>query len=543
MSPNIGVMQNRCIAIQLVVFAWLSCGNVAHGVGQTACDGVLEQARSAIQQQQAQLAEATIRSALPRCAGDAEVYALLGMSLDEQGKYTAARDAFLRAITLSPNWASLHNNLATSYLHAGNNTAAEAEFRKALRIDSQNEIAMLNLAKISIDRKEFKPAIEILKTKDLDSIDDPAWIMALVEAYLGAGDREASARAAEVLVERSGGDASMEFSIGLLFARYGQPENALRYLERIPDAQRDSATYQDIGLSYEAVGKTDEAEGAFQAALKADSSDPHAYLDLAGLYLTSHRAEQALLTLRQGHEKSPKSADITFALAETMIHMNSLSEADSLLAGEVKEQPKSVLLQQARGDLFNRQHRDEESALAYRESLRLDPKWVDSRIGLAWLYQRSGKSAEAKAEYANVLRLAPGCAAGNAGLGTIALDAGQIDQAIQYLDKALKEAPDNIDAGLSLATAYMRNSAYESADQTAQKLSKIDPGNSQIHYLAGRALMKLNRKEEAQQEFDTAQKLVAAKGTKPEERVATAPEGCSSSIGAVVQTTAHSGSN
>ena len=531
---------NRRVAIRLIVALWSAGCGFAVGAQQTSCDAALDRAREAIQQQQAQQAEAITRAAMPNCPGNAEAYGLLGMSLDGQRKYGAARDAFLTAIALAPDWAPLHNNLAMSYLHAGNHVAAEAEFHKALRIDPQNETATLSLANLSIERKQFQAALQLLLSRDPNTVDDSAWLMSLVEAYLAVENADAAARTAEILVDRTGGDASIQFSLGLLFARYGRPNDALRCFERIPDTERDSPTYQDMGLAYAAVGKTDEAENSFKAAINLDPSDPGSYLDLARLYLASGRSNQALLVLRTGSEKNPKSADMIFALTETLIHLNSLEEAAPLLTAALKDQPRSAMLQQARGDLFNWQHRDEESAAAYQESLRLDPNWIDSRIGLAWLYQRTGKSAQAQSEYAAVLRLAPACAAGDAGLGSIALDEGHVGQAIRYLSKAVKQDPSNITAGESLATAYLRSSDYESAEQTAQQLLKIDPGNSQIHYLRGRALLKLNKGEEAQKEFDKAQQLMAANGTKPEERVATAPEGCSSSIEALVPAPARS---
>lgn len=529
---------NRCVAIWLMLVAWPAGFGLAASAEQTGCDAALDRARDAIQQQQAQQAEAIIRTTLPNCADNAETYALLGMSLDGQGRFAAARDAFLRAIGLAPGWASLHNNLAMSYLHAGNHQAAEAEFHKALRIDPQNEIATLNLANLSIERKQFQPAIQILLSKDLATIGDPAWFMSLVEAYLGVGDAGTAAKTAGMLVDRAGGDASILFSLGMLFARYGRPQDALRWFERIPDAERDSPTYQDIGLAYAALGKTDDAENSFRTAMRVDPNDPHTYLELAEIFLASGRSNDALLILRTGHEKGPKNADITFALAETLIHLNSLEEAASLLTAAVKDEPRSAMLEQARGDLLNSQHRDEESAAAYLESLRLDPNRIDSRLGLASLHQRTGKSAQAQSDYAAVLRLAPGCAAGDAGLGTIALDQGRVAEAIRYLSKAVKEDPGNITAGESLATAYLRSSDYELAEQLAERLLKSDPENSQIHYLEGRALLKLNKGQEAQQEFEKAQQLVAANGTKPEERVRTVPEGCSPSIPTIVQTAA-----
>src|ERR1700677_1549160 len=149
------------------------------------CGSILEQAQRSLEEEKAAEATAAIMAALPQCPGNAQAYALLGVSLDEQHRYTEAHRALLRAISLNPSWAPFHNNLAVSYLHEGNAAAATAEFRQVLRLDPNNRVAVLNLATYYVEQKDFSRALQYLKAAKADSLGDPDLQMLLVKAYLG----------------------------------------------------------------------------------------------------------------------------------------------------------------------------------------------------------------------------------------------------------------------------------------------------------------------------------------------------------------------
>jgi tetratricopeptide (TPR) repeat protein len=494
--------------------------------GQGDCAPALQQAQGLLDQGHPDQAAAIILSALPSCPRNAAVRSLLGISLDEQKKYAEAQRAFLKAIALNPTWAPFRTNLAVNYLHANNATAAMEEFREALRLDPGNRLASFNLAQYYVDRKEFKQALKYVASLDSNEENDPDILLMLAEVYVGTGAGAKASAAASRLAAIAGDNAKLHFSLGLIFAELRQPAEAIRQFELISAGERDYATYQNLGLAYAKLGDPDKAHAAFETAIRLAPENPEPYMELGKLYVGSHQPDQALFLLSQANRMAPQRTDIAFALGELLIQMERFDEAGNLLTGEIKQHPSSAALLEAQGDLFERQHLNEQAFGAYSKSLQIDPKWIDSRVGLARLYWRAGDAAKAELGFEAVLHAAPDCAAGNAGMGALAFESGRIQEAITFLDKALLKEPDDFPAGEMLATAYVRKDQYAEADKVLQRLIQINPANSQVHYLEGRTLLKLGKNDESQSEFEKARQF--ASGIAPESAIQSALTGCSS---------------
>jgi protein O-GlcNAc transferase len=510
----------------LLTLGVFACDAETPQEGQGDCAPALQQAQGFLDQGQPDRAAGVVLSALPRCPRNAAAHSLLGISLDEQKKYAEAQRAFLKAIALNPTWAPFRTNLAVSYLHANNTTAAIGEFREALRLEPGNRLASFNLAQYYVDRKEFKQALKYAASLDSKDENDPDILLMLTEVYLRTGAGEKASAAASRLSAIAGDNAKLHFSLGLIFAQLRQPAEAIRQFESIPATERDYATYQNLGLAYAKLRDQDNSHTAFETAIRLAPENPEPYMELGKLYVASHQPDQALFLLSQADRVAPQRTDIAFALAELLIQMERFDQAGNLLSGEIKRHPSSAALLEAQGDLFERQHLNEQAVRAYSESLRIDPKWIDSRVGLARLYWRTGDAAQAQLEFEAVLHAAPDCAAGNAGMGALAFESGRMKDAITYLDKALLEAPDDFPAGEMLATAYVRKDEYAEADKVLRQLIRINPANSQVHYLEGRTLLKLGKNEESQSEFEKARQF--ASGIAPESAIQSASTGCSS---------------
>jgi Flp pilus assembly protein TadD len=74
-----------------------------------------------------------------------EYYSWLGILLDESGQWTSGEPQHRRALELAPTRDSLHNNLGYNLLMQKKNAEAAAEFREALKLNPNSEIARNNL--------------------------------------------------------------------------------------------------------------------------------------------------------------------------------------------------------------------------------------------------------------------------------------------------------------------------------------------------------------------------------------------------------------
>ena len=127
--------------------------------------------------------------------------------------------------------------------------------------------------------------------------------------------------------------------------------------------------YDNLGLSYAALGKTDEAERAFKKAQElvrnVDPTYDWPYSNLAEMLLTANRTDEALLYAEQAARINPRSA------------------RDQYLVGKAL----------ARGS-------DIQSSIDHlTRSAELDPNYPEPHYLLGQIYRKLGRVAQADQEF------------------------------------------------------------------------------------------------------------------------------------------------
>ena len=78
----------------------------------------------------------------------------MAVILDSQRKYSEAEEFYRRALQIAPRSTVILNNLGNHYLATGNPKKAEESFRRVVAIDPHHVNANLQLADMSVQRKE-----------------------------------------------------------------------------------------------------------------------------------------------------------------------------------------------------------------------------------------------------------------------------------------------------------------------------------------------------------------------------------------------------
>jgi Flp pilus assembly protein TadD len=143
----------------------------------------------------------------------------------------------------------------------------------------------------------------------------------------------------------------------------------------------------------------------------------------------------------------------------------------------------------------------------YRSALRLDPTLDRARLGLADLLRSQHRLDEAGREYAAYLGRRPDDPAGHVGLGVAALERGDVKAAARYLDKALNLAPDDPSALKQRAAVAVRAGDPEGAVRLLTRAIRADPLDEELLYARSLALKRLGRKEEAEADTRSLERL------------------------------------
>ena len=116
-----------------------------------------------VQSGRVQDGERELRKAIAGGGADWRVHSALGSALDQQGRYQEARQSYEQALKLKPDEVSVINNLAMSYVLAGDLKTAETHLRHALALPKGDGNARVrqNLAPVLGLQGRFDEAAKI----------------------------------------------------------------------------------------------------------------------------------------------------------------------------------------------------------------------------------------------------------------------------------------------------------------------------------------------------------------------------------------------
>jgi Flp pilus assembly protein TadD len=115
----------------------------------------------------------------------------------------------------------------------------------------------------------------------------------------------------------------------------------------------------NLGLSYEGLGRKDDAIAAYKQAIAWDSHSPHKsqepYLNLGSLLVDQDQAKDALPYLLQAETLAPEDAKVHERLGKAYAHLNQLPQAQSELEKAVALAPYVASLHFMLGQVYRRE--------------------------------------------------------------------------------------------------------------------------------------------------------------------------------------------
>ena len=251
-----------------------------------------------------------------------------GLENQRMGNLPMAMTLYQKAVALDPTYAVAYNDLGVIYEAAGLPDRAKDSYFKAIKVDPAYLSAYTNIALLYEDQRDLeRAAFYWAKRAELGPVDDP-WTQK-------AASRFRDIRT--VLSNRPVADAREEDVLGLIKdvsvyksvfnkADKVQAQNHLRkanqyykkkkitaaikeayqaqdldqgspeikeFIERIDSDPASAASYNDLGVIYEAAGLPERAEEAYLKAIRFDPTLLSAYVNIALFYEKKRDLEKA----------------------------------------------------------------------------------------------------------------------------------------------------------------------------------------------------------------------------------------------------------
>ncbi|KAA6459786.1 tetratricopeptide repeat protein [Acidobacteria bacterium AB60] len=265
--------------------------------------------------------------------------------------------------------------------------------------------------------------------------------------------------------------------LGVVASQTGQPELALRLMQRSSELQPHNVgylcnlalvlqnrgqlsesiqTYQraiaidpqatapllGLGAASSRAGQTPEAMASLQRALVLQPDLPEAHFDLGNLLQSQDRLDEAIASYRQAVRCRPGYADALNNLGTILRSQGSLEEAIQCYREAVQARPNrpdpyfnlAIALQERR--------HCEDAAQACRAGLLVAPDSPELHFNLGNALYVLGDLDGAEAAFRRAIALRPGYAEAYGNLGTTLQEQGRMPQAAAAYEKAIALKPD-----------------------------------------------------------------------------------------------------
>lgn len=256
------------------------------------------------------------------------------------------------------------------------------------------------------------------------------------------------------------------------------------------------------------LGTLVPVSGVVQVGLQS-MADRYTYLPMLGVQLA------LLWTIRDGL-KTPGArtawawvgavALVIFSVA-TLRQLRVWQNSDTLFTHAIEATSDNFVAHDNRGLHRFKAGRIEEAMVDYRESLAINPGYMNANNNLGHALAEQGRSAEAVPLYRVALKAAPNNLEVHNNLANALSDVNQLDEAMEHYDFVLTRRPNHANAlngsGVVLA---MKNRLPEAKARIEQSL-RLAPDNASAHNNLGNVCSMLKQGDEALAHYRRAAEL------------------------------------
>ena len=309
-------------------------------------------------------------------------------------QYEAAKPALLSYLQKHASDARAEYDLGFVDAADNDESAAEANYRKAIAADPQQFESRLALGLVLAQRGANTEAHDQLKaaTERTPAPVNPALqaqaLRALAQLDITMGDQGDPAEAKQAMLAalklspETAGDLLLTARIA---AANDDPDTEQaayrRLLARQPDSVEGMAGLAHVLLQ---LKRYDEAEPLVRQALTKLPDDPGLNMQLASILAAEGKPEESLAALEKLHAAEPGNTAVDQMLADAYLAAHQSDKAQPLLASLLQSQPDDIELLDADGQALTHAKRYPEAVAVFEHATAVHPEDVDAFNGLAF---------------------------------------------------------------------------------------------------------------------------------------------------------------
>jgi Flp pilus assembly protein TadD len=244
-----------------------------------------------------------------------------------------------------------------------------------------------------------------------------------------------------------------------------------------------------LGYTYTALKRSDEARAEYGRAIALDPKMPEAYLNLGILLLDKQEYAAAVAPLSKAVELLPAQSRPRSLLAVAQERSGDGEGAARSFEGVLHLDPNDVTANDYLGELDLRRNKPAEAEMRFRHALEIRQDVPEALQGLAQSLEVQNKPEAAKA-YRQYLAVMPGDAGARTRLIRVLMNDQEYDAALAELDGADAGKPPSLDSLRLRADIQIAQKKFAEAVATLQLAIGLAPRDAQLIGGLGRVYLQ-----------------------------------------------------
>lgn len=455
--------------------------------------------------------------------GQAVAWDNLGQVYDALDDPDEAISAYRRATVLDADYAWPYHHLGLIYADQGQDEQAIALFQQALEHHQTDEHRALSWNKLGDAYHALGRSEEAIAAYQRVIELNPRYALpwySLGNVYRSLDRYQEVIEAYRRAIELDPTYAWPYHHLAAMYLERGEYEPAItRFQQALERHEHDTdraVAWTKLGDAYRALGRRDEAGGAYRQAITLAPDYPWPYHHLGLLYseyVTPNQVahlQSALHLYRQAierHKEKPARADAWHQLGRTYHMLGQVDEALEAYRQAIELAPDEADIWYDLGEAYRALDRLDEAGEAYQQVIGAEPEYAWAYHNLGLIAERRGDDQAALDFYRQAIErheTGPDQALAWDRLGDVYRATDRPIQAIEAYQQAIKLAPAEVRPRQSLGQVYQALNRADEAIQTFQQAIELDPEDARTWNSLGDVYQSQARLAEAEAAFQKA---------------------------------------
>ena len=439
---------------------------------------------------------------------DALLFNIQGACYAGLNKFILAKESYIKAIVLNPEYAKAHYNLAGALHELDEFDASIQSYQNALVIESDYAEAHNNLGNIFKEIGQLDLAIKSYEKAITIKPDYVESHYSLGSSFYESGKLEETVKCYERVIELRPSFKEMHNNLGNVLKELGRSDEAvLSYDKAILIDPNFVEVYFNLGTTFQELNQLENAVKHYQKAIDIKPNYPEAHNNLGVAFKELKEFDSAIKAYQMAINIKPDYAEAHNNIGIVYKELGQLDDAIKSHEVALKIFPQYAEAHNNLGIILIEGKQLNEATERFKKAIVSDHNFVEAYNNLGSALMELNDFDLSFENFQKAISINPNYVEAQNNLGTLFMHLGQLDEAVECFQKSIKIDPNYEYAHNNLGLAYIDLNNLDESAKCYQRAIDINPGYYEPRANYANLLADLNKLDEAIINYDRAYEL------------------------------------